>query len=72
MELTVRIHIEEGTYWADVLELAGCFASGETLDELFESLQEGIALYLADEPASGIRVERRTIRPPLAPAADPS
>jgi len=49
VELTARIHIEEGAYWADVPELPGCFASGDTLDELFASLQEGIALYLADE-----------------------
>ena len=49
MELTTRIHIEEGSYWADVPELPGCFASGDTLDELFEALQEGVALYLADE-----------------------
>lgn len=40
MELTARIHTEENSYWADVAELPGCFASGDTLDELFESLQE--------------------------------
>ncbi|HEU4392000.1 MAG TPA: type II toxin-antitoxin system HicB family antitoxin [Solirubrobacterales bacterium] len=49
MELTARIHVEDGSYWADVPELPGCFASGDTLDELFESLREGVALYLADE-----------------------
>lgn len=49
MELTARIHIEDGGYWADVPELPGCFASGGTLDELFTSLQEGVALYLAGE-----------------------
>ena len=53
MELTARIHIEAGSYWADVPELPGCFASGDTLDELFESLQEGVALYLADEGEQG-------------------
>lgn len=53
MELTARIHIEDGSYWADVPELPGCFASGDTLDELFESLQEGVALYLADEGGQG-------------------
>lgn len=53
MELITRIHIEEGGYWADVPELLGCFASGVTLDVLFESLQEGIALYLADEGEQG-------------------
>ncbi|HEX3040583.1 MAG TPA: type II toxin-antitoxin system HicB family antitoxin [Solirubrobacterales bacterium] len=53
MELTARIHIENGSYWADVPELPGCFASGETLDELFASLQEGVALYLAGEGERG-------------------
>jgi predicted RNase H-like HicB family nuclease len=45
MQLTARIHIEDGEYWAEVPELPGCFASGENLDELFESLREGISLY---------------------------
>lgn len=48
MELTARIHTEEGCYWADVAELPGCFAAGDMLDELFESLQESVALYLGD------------------------
>ena len=49
MELTACIHIEEGRCWADVSELPGCFAAGDTLEGLVESLQEGIAHYLADE-----------------------
>jgi len=53
MELTARIHIEDDSYWADVPELPGCFACGDTLDELFMSLQEGIALYVADEGERG-------------------
>ena len=53
MELTARIHIEEGSYWADVPELPGCFASGDTLDELFESLREGVALHVVDERGQG-------------------
>jgi len=48
MGLTARIHTEGGSYWADVPELPGCFASGDTLDELFESLQEGVVLCVAD------------------------
>lgn len=48
MELTARIHIEEGSYWADVPGLPGCFASGDTLGELLESVQESVAIYLAD------------------------
>jgi predicted RNase H-like HicB family nuclease len=53
MELTARIHLEDGSYWADVPELLGCFASGDTLDELFESLQEGIGLHLAEDGERG-------------------
>jgi predicted RNase H-like HicB family nuclease len=48
MEYTARIHHEEGTYWAEVPELPGVFASGETLDELLAGLQEAVALYLGD------------------------
>jgi len=59
MELTARIHIEEGSYWTDVPKLPGCFASGDTLDELFDSLQEGVVLYVADE---GKRTARCTSR----------
>lgn len=53
MKLTTRIHIEDGSYWADVLELPGCFAAGDTLEELFDSLQEGIALCLAGSDLAG-------------------
>jgi predicted RNase H-like HicB family nuclease len=49
MELTAHVHREGGSYWADVPELPGCFASGDTLDELFDSLREGIELYLAED-----------------------
>jgi len=49
MELTANIHREDGGYWAEVSELPGCFASGDTFDELFDSLFEGIRLYLDDD-----------------------
>jgi predicted RNase H-like HicB family nuclease len=48
MAFTARIHIEEDRYWADVPQLPGCLACGDTLDELLESLGEGIALYLGN------------------------
>ena len=71
MDLTARIHIEDGSYWADIPELPGCLASGDTLDELFDSLQEGIALYLAGEGGrSGpLHVATATLTDrPLSPA----
>jgi predicted RNase H-like HicB family nuclease len=54
-EFTARVHQEpDGTYWAEVLELPGCFASGFTMDELLEALREAIAMYLDEsDPGTG-------------------
>jgi predicted RNase H-like HicB family nuclease len=56
MELTANVHREDGSYWAEVAELPGCFASGDSLDELFASLGEGVQLYLAEGAGPGLRV----------------
>lgn len=47
----VQVHHEhqDDSYWAEVPELPGCFASGDTLDELAESLSEAIAIYTDTE-----------------------
>lgn len=45
--LTVRVHDEgDGTLWAEVVELAGCFATGDTEDELFDNVLDAIATVL--------------------------
>ncbi len=49
--LHVDVHQEDGSYWAEVQELPGCFASGDTVAELIESVEEAVALYLA--PSEG-------------------
>ena len=62
MEYTARIHHEDGTYWAEVPQLPGVFASGDTLDELLEGLQEAVALYLGDgehAASRGLRAQAR-------------
>jgi predicted RNase H-like HicB family nuclease len=56
MDLTARVVRERGAYWAEVSELPGCFASGETLDELMAALREAIALYVDDCP-SGVSLD---------------
>lgn len=48
-ELHVHVHLEDGSYWATVLEFPGVFAAGDTMDELRASLEEGLGLYLEDE-----------------------
>lgn len=45
--LNVRVRLEDDVYWATVDEFPGVFATGDNLDELRQSLAEGISLVLA-------------------------
>lgn len=64
MELEVVIHRDEESdcLWASVLQLPGCYATGDTHDELMEALTEAINMYLEDidrdELQKDIKVER--------------
>lgn len=49
MELHAVIHEEDGSCWAEVKELPGCFASGHDLEEVKQALVEAIGLVLTDE-----------------------
>lgn len=49
MELTVVVRREGTGYWSEIEQLPGCFASGRTLKELGDALDEAIALYLDDD-----------------------
>ena len=42
----VVFEAEEGGYWAEVLELPGCVAQGENLDELRENALAAIDVFL--------------------------
>jgi predicted RNase H-like HicB family nuclease len=47
MEYTIRLHKEaDNTWWAEVDELTGCFATGQDLTEALANLAESISLYL--------------------------
>lgn len=63
MQLTVRVHHEEGSYWAEVLELPGCFGAGATLDELVACTAEAVTLCIsdADEDADLVKVPRPVV-----------
>lgn len=46
---TLNVHTEpDGSLWAEVDGLPGCFASGDTHEELLEAAREAIAMYLHD------------------------
>jgi predicted RNase H-like HicB family nuclease len=64
MDVTIEVHHENSTYWAQVRELPGCLASGRTIGELTEALEEALGQYL-DAPTlrlpaeiSGLGVQR--------------
>ncbi len=47
MEYIVVIHrAEEGGYWAEAPSLPGCFAQGETIDEVLEDARGAIISHL--------------------------
>ncbi len=58
-DVKIRVVTEDdGAMWATVEAMPGVFATGDTLEELHESLEEGIALYLAegDGPTPTVRL----------------
>lgn len=72
MDITVVVRQDEGSFWAEVSELPGCFASGRTLDELTEAVAEAAGLYLWDLPAElqgsldGVGTHPAKVTPPRA------
>ncbi len=52
---TVALHQEGDTFWAEVEELPGCFATGRDLAELEEAIVEAIGLYRQDTDAHPAR-----------------
>ena len=63
-EFMATIHEEDGSYWAEVADMPGLFASGDTLDELVEALTEAYMLYVSD--LDGVSVELIRERPAAA------
>jgi predicted RNase H-like HicB family nuclease len=58
MKLKVVVHpAEEGGFWAEVPAIPGCATQGETLDELFENLQEAIEGCLAVDIQPALEIE---------------
>lgn len=58
-ELQITIRHEDGAYWATSSTFPGVFATGDDLAELRASLEEGIALWLAEpgRPAPSVSID---------------
>lgn len=67
-EYRALVHEEDGSYWAEVAELPGCFASGRDLDELRRAVTEAIVLYLegatpfgSTQPSATVHVDEMRV-----------
>lgn len=55
MEYHFELHEEEdGSFWAECIELKGCLSDGETIDDLTFRLEDALNLYLNEPPGSNI------------------
>ena len=68
----VDVRRERSGYWAQVRELEGCFASGDTLDELIDALREAIALYIGDEQPERLLIRLTGLQLELEPELRPA
>jgi predicted RNase H-like HicB family nuclease/DNA-binding XRE family transcriptional regulator len=55
MKYHFKIHKEGKGFWAECLELSGCFTQADSTEELRENMQEALNLYL-DEPKDSKRL----------------
>lgn len=58
--LVVIHHAEEGGYWAEVPALEGCFAQGETVEDVLSDARGAITAHLAalEEDGQALPEER--------------
>lgn len=47
------VHSEDGEFWAEFPDMAGCFTDGKTEVELLSNAVEAMTLYLSDRIADG-------------------
>lgn len=49
MKYHFKVHKEGKGFWAECIELSGCFTQADSIEELRENMQEALNLYI-DEP----------------------
>ncbi len=70
IKVTVNVHAEDdGSFWAEVEELPGCFASAHDRAQLLEAVREAVALYIQDGDVSEDELRALAVdeAAPLAP-----
>ena len=54
LEYQVIIHQEDGSFWAEIPALPGCFAAGDSIEELEDSLKESVGAYLSTPSSTAV------------------
>lgn len=70
IKVTVNVHAEDdGSLWAEVEELPGCFASARDRAQLLEAVREAVSLYIQDGDVSDDELRALAVdeSAPLAP-----
>ena len=49
MKYHFKVHKEGKGFWAECIELSGCFTEGDSMEELRKNMKEALNLYI-DEP----------------------
>lgn len=52
MNYHFKIHKEGDGFWAECIELPGCFTQADTKEELLLNMQEALGLYLEEDAES--------------------
>lgn len=55
MKYHFKVHKEGNGFWAECMELSGCFTQGDSLDELRDNMQEALNLYI-EEPENSTKL----------------
>jgi antitoxin HicB len=76
MKYHFKIHKEGKGFWAHCLELEGCVTQADSLQELYENMQEALNLYieepadskcLASFPDDSIKISKNIVEVPVKP-----
>ncbi len=52
MKYHFRIHKEKDGFWAECIELSGCFTQADSMEEMRENMQEALNLYIEEQKDS--------------------
>lgn len=55
MKYHFKVHKEGSGFWAECMELSGCFTQADSMEELRDNMQEALNLYI-EEPADSKRL----------------